>query len=160
MKIDFKICPSLAELEVSVLAPKEDEQAKELLDLLEAFDNQAPNPSSPERIIGFNDKGLYPLELSCIAHFYTQQRNCFAQVIQKENHATAHFRIKERIGDLEQWLDPQKFVRVNQSEIVQIAFIERFVPSGTSSIELVLLDGTRCYVSRRMIAHFKKVLGI
>lgn len=160
MKVLFTIKPELSEIEVGVAAAQHDDTVQRLLLYLHNFDEELLSLPASKRIIGANEEGLYPLKVSDIAHFFTNGRNCYARTCNTATHEVGIYRIKERIGELEHMLDEHEFVKVNQSEIVQISYIERFVPAGATSIELVLIDGTRCFVSRRMIAHFKRVLGI
>lgn len=53
-----------------------------------------------------------------------------------------------RLADLEQRLDPGRFVRVHRSHIVNLDFVESMIPTDDARLEVVLRDGTRIVASR------------
>ncbi len=58
------------------------------------------------------------------------------------------FTIREKIGDLERQLDPNRFARVHRSTIVQIARIKDLAPLLHGDYELTLADNTLLRLSR------------
>lgn len=62
--------------------------------------------------------------------------------------------------ELEESLPSGDFVRISQSEIVNIAAIKKLDLSFSGTISVQLKDGSRYYVSRRQLPAFKSKLGI
>ncbi|MFL6332493.1 MAG: LytR/AlgR family response regulator transcription factor [Pyrinomonadaceae bacterium] len=56
--------------------------------------------------------------------------------------------LREKIGELEGKLDPEKFVRVHRSTIVNIERVNHLCPLSNDDYEIVLRDGTRLTSSR------------
>lgn len=53
--------------------------------------------------------------------------------------------------DLEARLDPEAFVRISRSALVQLAHVTEVVPQPSGGGEIVLRDGTRLDISRRRL---------
>jgi two-component system LytT family response regulator len=53
-----------------------------------------------------------------------------------------------RLADLEQRLDPARFLRVHRSHIVNLDFVEAMIPTEDARLEVLLRDGTRIMASR------------
>jgi two-component system LytT family response regulator len=56
--------------------------------------------------------------------------------------------VRDKIGDLEQKLNPAEFVRIHRSAIVRIARIRELQPAPTGEYAVVLHDGQRLTLSR------------
>ena len=61
---------------------------------------------------------------------------------------------------MEEQLDNRKFVRISNSEIVNIKKIKKLDTSLTGTICMYLEGEKMTYVSRRYVSKIKKVLGI
>lgn len=160
MRVRFLKRPELEVPELTLEATEKTPVLEHLLAFLEKLDEEAFAAGATERIIGQNGEGFYPIKIADVARFYTEGRNCFAQVIDPVGKTTSHYRIREHIGELEHLLNSKEFIKVNQSEIVQLSFVEYFAPAGPGSIEVVLMDNSRSFVSRRNITQFKRALGL
>ena len=68
--------------------------------------------------------------------------------------------LKKRLYELEELLDKTKFVRISNSEIINLKKVKHFDLSITWTICVRLSDGTAAYVSRRYINKIKKILGV
>lgn len=66
--------------------------------------------------------------------------------------------IKNRLYQLEKEL-PKNFIKINQSCIININFIEKFFPSPYGALSVKLKNGFTDYVSRRNIKNVKERLG-
>jgi two-component system LytT family response regulator len=64
----------------------------------------------------------------------------------------------QRLSELEGQLDPQAFLRVHRSYLVNVGAIERIEPSGKDSHCAVLRDGTRIPVSRSGYAKVRELI--
>lgn len=61
----------------------------------------------------------------------------------------AAYLLRETIGSLEAQLDPQKFVRLHRSTLVQVDRIREIQPQPNGQSKAVLRDGTHLIISRR-----------
>lgn len=68
--------------------------------------------------------------------------------------------LRSRLYELEERLSKELFVRISNSEIVNLKKVEKFDLSLSGTICVVLQDRTVCYVSRRYVAKIKQALGI
>lgn len=69
-------------------------------------------------------------------------------------------RLKLRLYEAESRLDPQRFVRISRSEIINLDQAESFDLSLTRTIEVRMKDGHRSYVARRSVKKIREVLGV
>ena len=67
--------------------------------------------------------------------------------------------MSERLRTLEETLDPDRFVRIHRSCIVNVDRIRELVHVSHGDYEAVLRDGTRLRVSRTRREELEKVLG-
>lgn len=70
------------------------------------------------------------------------------------------YTLRLRLYEAEAQLDPQRFVRISNSELVNLARVQSFDLSLTGTIRVRLSDGTVTYVSRRYVSKLKKQLGL
>ena len=73
-------------------------------------------------------------------------------------------RIRAQMSRLEDQLDPERFVRLNRSAIVNLDFIREMVPSLRGTYKTVLRDATELILSRnyreRLFAQIPEPLGV
>lgn len=67
--------------------------------------------------------------------------------------------IRETLISLEQLLDPQKFLRIHRSIIVNIDKINKLKYADHGDFEVFLLDGTKLKLSRTYRSNFEKIMG-
>lgn len=70
------------------------------------------------------------------------------------------YTLRLRLYEAEARLDPRWFVRISNSEIVNLKKAESFDLGLTGTICVRLANGQAAYVSRRYLARVKKTLGI
>lgn len=70
------------------------------------------------------------------------------------------FKIKERLYEMEELLENDKFVRISNSEIVNVKKIRRLDTSITGTIRMKLDGNQETYVSRRYVAKIKQTLSL
>lgn len=66
---------------------------------------------------------------------------------------------RETMGRLERELDPERFVRIHRSTIVQVDRIKELLPDFHGDFAVVLRDGTRVTLSRSYRGKVEQVLG-
>ena len=69
------------------------------------------------------------------------------------------YEVRKNLRDLEELLDPESFIRISQSEILNIKRVKNFDFSSTGTIEVELENGDKTYVSRRRVKEIKAALS-
>lgn len=72
----------------------------------------------------------------------------------------AEYTLKIRLYEAEERLKNNKFVRISNSEIINLEKVQSFDLSFTGTICVKLSNGVITYVSRRYVAKIKQLLGI
>ena len=70
------------------------------------------------------------------------------------------FQLRLRLYEMEERLDKSCFVRISNSEIINLRKVRSFDLSFSGTICVSLSNGSVTYVSRRYMAKIKQVLGI
>lgn len=73
---------------------------------------------------------------------------------------TATYLHRETLRELQDSLDPGRFLRVHRAVIVNVERVREVHPLFNGNAELVLHDGTRIGLSRRFREHARQVLGL
>ena len=68
------------------------------------------------------------------------------------------YEVKERLYTLEEQLKDREFVRISNSEIVNIQQIEKLDMSHVGTIKMYMKNQDETYVSRRYVSKIKEVL--
>jgi two-component system LytT family response regulator len=67
------------------------------------------------------------------------------------------FRIRETLQNLETRLDPEKFVRVNRSTIINIAFIKEMQPMFKKEYVVIFKSGERFILNKKYFSHLESL---
>ena len=67
--------------------------------------------------------------------------------------------LKEPLYKIEERLDKTQFVRISQSEIVNLKFVEGWSFDGGGIIKIELANGISSYTSRRYAVEIRKLFG-
>ncbi len=95
------------------------------------------------------------LEVSRITHLFSRDKLTFAVVAGREHV------IAQTLADLEQRLDPRRFVRIHRATIVNVAFVHDLHPAVDAGVLIRLKDGkTELTVARDRVRALKERLGI
>lgn len=70
------------------------------------------------------------------------------------------YQLRLRLYELEERLDKDDFVRISNSEIINLKRVKGFDLSYTGTICVFFQNDTVTYVSRRYVKKIKQVLGI
>ena len=68
--------------------------------------------------------------------------------------------LRLRLYEAAERLNPSRFVRISNSEIINLEKVKNFDLSFTGTICVSMTDGAVTYVSRRYVNKIKQVLGI
>lgn len=146
MDIEIKIDNSLLNPKIILITPNMTEEINEIINELENI--------SPKIISGFKDSKTYILNQDEIINIYANDKKVFA--VTKDGEYTIRFRLYE----LEKRLNKNKFVRISNSEIINLRKVKNFDLSFNGTICVKLSNANTTYVSRRYVSKIKKILGV
>ncbi|MCI9080912.1 MAG: LytTR family transcriptional regulator [Lachnospiraceae bacterium] len=146
MQVEIKIDSSCKEPKIIVTAASMTEDLQELIRKL--------SDHVPSVISGIKDGKIEVLQPEDLIRIYANSGKVFAVTDKGE------YVVRLRLYDLEQRLGGSQFVRISNSEIVNLRKISSFDLSFTGTICVKLSNGTVTYVSRRYVSKIKKLLGI
>ena len=105
-------------------------------------------------IAGFSGDEVRLLEESEIVRIYAANQKVYARTANRE------YILRPRLYELEERLNKRLFVRISNSEIVNLKKIIRLDLSMSGTICVELNNQTTAYVSRRYVTKIKQSLGI
>ncbi len=146
MKIEIKIDESCTEPKITVVTSRVTDEINELVKRLSA--------EQAQMIAGFADERATVLEPSRIYRVYASDGKVCAET---ENGA---YLLRLRLYEAEQRLANSAFVRISNSEIINLKKVTGFDLSFVGTICVSLSNGTVTYVSRRYVSKIKQILGI
>lgn len=146
MQIKIEIDQSCTEPKVIILTDKMTEEVNEIVRKL--------SEEKPEIIAGFREDTLEILEKGDIIRIYSETGKVIAVTDRGE------YSLRLRLYELEEMLAKDSFVRISNSEIVNLRKVKGFDLSLAGTICVSFTDGKTTYVSRRYVAKIKKVLGV
>lgn len=146
MQLEVKIDSSYIEPKVIILTASMTEDVRILVGKL--------SEHAPQIISGSKDEKVEVLEQADLIRIYASAGKVFA-VTKKGEYA-----LRLRLYEIEERLPPSQFVRISNSEIINLKKVNHFDLSLTGTICVKLANGTVTYVSRRYVPKLKKILGI
>ena len=146
MQVEIKIDESCIEPKVIILTEKVDDEVSDILNRLSS--------KTPEVITGFYNGLAEIVSPGEIIRIYAAGGKTFASVSKKE------YILRQRLYELEEQLTKHSFVRISNSEIINLKKVRNFDLSLSGTICVTLSDGTATYVSRRYVSKIKQVLGL
>ena len=146
MQIEIKTDSSCKEPKVIIVTDAVTEEVQTIIKKL--------SEDAPQIISGIRNDKLQVLEQSELIRMYASGGKVFAVTKDGE------YVLRLRLYELEERLDKHTFVRISNSEIINLKQVKNFDLSFTGTICVKLLNGTVTYVSRRYVAKIKKILGV
>ena len=147
MDVEWKLDPNRREPKVIILAG-------EITPELEELARQLAGLSLAPLTVWHGDRALL-VEQRDFLRFYADGRGISAQTVQKEAYA-----VRLRLYELEERLDRRRFVRISNSEIVNLEHVTALDLSLTGTIRMTLGHSVNTYVSRRYVKRIKEALGL
>lgn len=108
----------------------------------------------PSLLSGFKDEKIEILEPEDLLRVYASG----GKVIAVTDHGA--YNLKLRLYEVEERLKQDIFVRISNSEIVNLKKAKNFDCSISGTISIKMCDGTVSYVSRRFVSKIKNILGV
>lgn len=146
MQVEIKIDDSYIEPKILILTAAMTEDVNLILNKL--------SENTPQVISGCKNEKIEVIEQEDLIRIYAGSGKVFA--VTEKGEYTLRFRLYE----IEERLNPNQFVRISNSEIINLKKVNNFDLSFTGTIRVELTNGTAAYVSRRYVSKIKKILGI
>lgn len=146
MQIEIKIDESCKEPKIIVVTDRMTEEINEIIKKL--------SDEQPPMIAGFKGDIVEILEPDNIYRIFASN----GKVLAETNHG--EYLLRLRLYEVERRLDSHIFVRISNSEIINLKKVKGFDLSFTGTICVTLSNGMVTYVSRRYVAKIKQILGI
>lgn len=144
MKVSLHIHEKYQEPEVIVCGPENNGQIKELFVLV----SDAVN----EKITLYEENDAVRVPCAAILRFYGEKQRVYAQTQDKV------YVSRYRLYELEELMKAHQFVRISNSEIVNLLKVRRLDTSMAGTIRVILYGGIETYVSRRYMSRIRQVL--
>lgn len=126
-----------------------DKITDEVTEIIRKLSDEAPN-----MIVGAAGDTHHIIDLTQLIRVYSAESKVFAVTDQGE------YVLRQRLYELEERLDKSVFVRISNSEIVNLKKVKSFDLSLAGTICVKMSNGSVTYVSRRFVSKIKKVLGL
>ena len=146
MKIEIQVDSSCKEPKIIVITNQVTEEINNLVKKI--------SQAAPQMLVGFRGDSAEIVEQEKISRIYAEDGKVIAVAGDKE------YILRLRLYELEERLDKNYFVRISNSEIINLKDVKSFDLSLTGTICVKLNDGTVTFVSRRFVAKIKQALGI
>lgn len=146
MDIELIVDENIEKEKVIIYAKQNSERITDLINKISIEDTS--------KIIGYIDTEAFILQIDDIWSFYVEENKVFAKVNNKT------YKVKYRIYELEQMLENKSFIRISNSEIINIKFIQSLNMGNAGTIIFKFKDGSTTYASRRSINKIKKYLNL
>ena len=105
-------------------------------------------------ITGIQGERAALLKPKDIIRFYSSNQRVYAQTLESE------YIVKFRLYELEERLESNSFVRISNTDIINLNQVIDRDLSFKGSICIKLKGNIECFVSRRYLSGIKKVLGL
>lgn len=146
MEVEIKIDSSYTDPKILILTASMTSQVGDIVKKLSGDTSQI--------ISGHKGDKLEILEQADIIRIYANSGKVFA-VTDKGDYV-----LRLRLYEAEERLPPHQFIRISNSELINLKKVVHFDLSFTGTICVRLSNGTTTYVSRRYVPKLKKILGI
>jgi len=146
MKVEIKIDSAAVEPKVLIITDRMTDEINEIVRKI--------SETEPQMIAGVVDDRVTLLEQDEILRVYAANGKIFAVTAEGE------FPLRMRLYQLEERLRQDSFVRISNSEIINLKKARHFDLSFTGTICVSLSDGSVSYVSRRYVSKIKQILGL
>lgn len=146
MKIEIQLDEKCPETKLIIVTDKMTDEITALMQRL--------SEETPQGIVGFSGDTALLLEASDVVRIYAAVRKVFAVTEKRE------YVLHLRLYEVEERLNGKGFVRISNSEIINIKKAKKFDLSTVGTICVSLANGDVSFVSRRYVTKIKKTLGI
>lgn len=147
MKVEIQVDPELEEPLVVLRVPSPTEEVEQLARRLRG-------EAAPQPFTVYTEREAVRVSRAVVLRFYAEDKGVFCQT------GKGIFTVRARLYELEEELAGTKFVRVSNSEIVNLDRVTALDLTLAGTIKMTLEGGTVCWVSRRYVKKIKQALGL
>ena len=147
MKVEVQIDPGLDEPVIVLRAPGPAEEVEALAERLRAL-------ALPQPFTVWQEREPVRVSRAAVLRFYSEDKGVFCQTDK------GVYTVRARLYELEEELEGTRFVRVSNSEIVNLDRVTALDLTLTGTIKMTLAGGTVCWVSRRYVKKIRQALGL
>lgn len=145
MKLLFEINKKYREPEIHICCESKTKEALGIRELLESV--------LYTRITVYKEQEARSLSVYEIVRIYSENKRVYVRT------GDEVLEVRDRLYVLEETLRDKDFVRISNSELVNISQIEKMDMSYSGTIKMIMKNGDATYVSRRYVARIKEVLS-
>ena len=146
MRIEIKVDKKSEDIKIIIVTQKITDEVNNIIKRL--------SEDTPRILIGFREDTATILNEADLYNIYSLKGRIAAVT------DNGKYSLRLRLYELEERLDKSSFVRISNSEIVNLKKIKSFDLSFAGTICINFTNNTLSYVSRRYVAKIKQVLGI
>ena len=146
MQVEIKMDSSYTEPKIVIMTAVVTEEINDIVKKL--------SEDTPQIISGSKEEKIEVIEQDDLIRIYANSGKVLAVTDKGE------YTLRLRLYEVEKRLNPKQFVRISNSEIVNLKKVNNFDLSFTGTICVKLSNGTVTYVSRRYVSKIKKILGV
>ena len=147
MKVEIQFDPALDEPMIVLRAPGLSQEVEALAQKLRNLDLSRP-------FTVYQEREPVRVSRSAALRFFAEDKGVFCQTDK------GMYTVRARLYELEEELEGTRFVRVSNSEIVNLDRVTALDLTLTGTIKMTLAGGTVCWVSRRYVKKIKQALGL
>ncbi len=148
MKLNINIDAGAKEPEIMITTAHMTEDVNRVVEFVSRLED------APTILSGIREDKVELLDQESIVRIYAEEGKVVARTEQ------GLYQIRLRLYEVEERLDSGKFVRISNSEIVNLKKVKSLDLSFVGTICMELSNGEVSYVSRRYVSKIKKVLGL
>lgn len=146
MKVEIVVDKNLKEKEVIIKTPKVDQESLDIKEKILSNDIQI--------LSGIYDEKLEIIDLDDIIRIYANDKKVFT-VTEKKTYL-----MKLPLYKIEDYLNGKNFVRISNSEIINLDKTKNFDFKYLGTISCEMDNGDICFVSRRAMKKVREILGV
>lgn len=146
MQVEIKIDSTYTDPKIIILTASMTDDVSSIVKKLSEADSQI--------ISGYKEEKIEILEQTDLIRIYANAGRVLAVTNKGE------YVLRLRLYELEKRLPSNQFIRISNSEIINLKNVNNFDLSFSGTICVKLSNGITTYVSRRYVPKLKKILGI
>ena len=146
MKVEIVVDKNLKEKEIIIKTPKVDQESLDIKEKILSNDIQI--------LSGIYDDKLEIIDLDDIIRIYANDKKVYTVTDKKT------YLMKLPLYKIEDYLSGKNFVRISNSEIINLDKTKNFDFKYLGTISCEMVNGDICFVSRRAMKKVREILGV
>lgn len=146
MKVEIVVDKNLKEKEIIIKTPEIDQESLDIKEKILSNDIQI--------LSGVYDEKLEIIDLDDIIRIYANDKKVFTVTDKKT------YLMKLPLYKIEDYLSGKNFVRISNSEIINLDKTKNFDFKYLGTISCEMDNGDICFVSRRAMKKVREILGV